>query len=400
MDMDRERLASLWRGYAQGKLRGDDLDQFLQALNDPGMEEAIKEEIGGMLSTAGASGLMDDETQSRIQDRLMAVIGQSEPAPRQQFRIRTTMFAVAALFALVLTGAWYLWIQPSGSGLPLSLSDPGAMVHRVPLTQATDHVMLTLGDGSRIPLDGVADGTVAREGGTSIVKRRDQLMYGAGIVSPVSALYHQIETPRGERYQVTLSDGTRVWLNAASAMRFPVRFSGDVREVELTGQAYFEVAHEAGRPFIVRVGEARVEVFGTHFDVMGYPDDPDIRTTLLEGSVGFSAGGALTMLKPGDQSLAGRGKTSVRIRKGLDVQEVIGWKDGRLHFEGEDIGQVCRDLSRAFDVRLEYDERIRESFYASFPEGGRLDVVLRALEMTGKIKFEKSGEAWRAVPQL
>ena len=104
------------------------------------------------------------------------------------------------------------------------------------------------------------------------------------------------------------------------------------------------------------------------------------------------------MLRPGDQSKAQRSGQNVRVRKDLNVQDVIGWREGRLHFEGEDIGQVCRALSRAFDVRLEYDERIRESFYASFPGEGRLEVVLKALEMTGKVRFEKNGDAWRAVP--
>ena len=110
---------------------------------------------------------------------------------------------------------------------------------------------------------------MAREGGASVVKRRDLLVYGAAVISPLTPLFHTIQTPRGGRYQVNLSDGTRVWLNAASGIRFPVSFSGDIREVQLTGQAYFAVAHETARPFIVKIGDARAEVFGTHFDVMG-----------------------------------------------------------------------------------------------------------------------------------
>jgi len=398
MEMDRERLASLWRDHAQGKLRGEELDLLIQSLNDPAMDAGIREEIGLMLSNVSDDVRVDEGVEDRIHERLMEAISVNSVQQRRRVWNMTSLLAMAALLVLVLTASWYVWMQGTPNEAGTDMAGRMPVVRQVPLAMAADHVILTLGNGTRIPLDGVDDGTLAREGGASVVKRRNLLLYGTAQIPVVSALYHKIETPRGGRYQVNLSDGTRVWLNAASGLRFPVRFSGDVREVELAGQAYFEVAHDASRPFIVKVGEARVEVFGTHFDVMSYQDDPMIRTTLLEGSVGFRSNGSITMLKPGDQSMADHGRSSVRIRKGLDVQEVIGWREGRLHFEGEDIGQVCRALSRAFDVRLEYDDRIRESFYASFPEEGRIDVVLKALEMTGKVKFEKSGDAWRAIP--
>jgi ferric-dicitrate binding protein FerR (iron transport regulator) len=398
MEMDRERLASLWRNYAQGKLREEELDLLLQSLHDPVMDEAIREEIGKMLSNASDAVRVDEGVDERIHSRLMEEISLKQRQQRRRQWDKKTLLMAAALLLLVLTASWYGWMQHTATVAGSDLAGRSHMVRQVPLAQAADEVILTLGNGSRIPLGGVDDGTLAREGGASVVKRRDLLLYGAAQIPVVSPLYHKIETPRGGRYQVKLSDGTRVWLNAASGIRFPVRFSDDVREVELTGQAYFEVAHEKSRPFIVKVGDASVEVFGTHFDVMGYQDDSEIRTTLLEGSVGFRSRKNLTILKPGQQSKALHGSSAVRIREGLDVQEVIGWRTGRLHFEGEDIGQVCRALSRAFDVRLEYDERIRESFYASFPDEGRIDVVLKALEMTGKVKFEKSGDAWRVIP--
>jgi ferric-dicitrate binding protein FerR (iron transport regulator) len=398
MDMDRERLTSLWRGYAQGTLRGEELEQFLQTLDDPALKDSIRAEIGELLSTASNAAPVDDIVEARIHERLTQALSKVTAEPQRRFLNQTYLLYAAALVLLVLTASWYVWMLGFANPAESEMMNQGQLVRKVPLAQASEYVTLTLGNGSRIPLDGVKDGTVAREGGTSVVKRRDGLIYGSGQTPTSAGLYHSIETPRGGRYQVNLSDGTRVWLNAASGIRFPVRFSGDTREVELTGQAYFEVVHDAGRPFIVKVGDARVEVYGTHFDVMNYQDDPEIRTTLLEGSVGFRSPGGLTMLRPGDQSKSGRGQTTVKIRTGLDVQEIIGWREGRLHFGGEDIGQVCRALSRAFDVRLEFDERIRESFYASFPEHGRLDVVLKALEMTGKVKFEKSGDGWRAVP--
>lgn len=396
--MDRERLVSLWRDYVRGSLRGEELDRFREALEDPATGEAIREEIGRMLSDASENPFVDGDVESRISGRLMATMTMSGSEPHRRMLPRHSLLSVAALLLLVLTASWYVWMQrQTPEEKPLDGVRTQTM-RQVPLAPAADHVVLTLGNGSRIPLDGMEDGTVAREGGASVVKRRDLLVYGTAVISPLTPLFHTIQTPRGGRYQVNLSDGTRVWLNAASGIRFPVSFSGDIREVELTGQAYFEVAHETARPFIVKIGDARVEVFGTHFDVMGYGDDPEIRTTLLEGSVGYRSGSALTMLRPGDQSKAQRSGQNVRLRKDLDVHEVIGWREGRLHFEGEDIGQVCRALSRAFDVRLEYDERIRESFYASFPGDGRLEVVLKALEMTGKVRFEKNGDAWRAVP--
>jgi transmembrane sensor len=399
MEIDREHILSLFRRHAAGTLEREDLDRLLALLNDPMLADDFREEILLMLKHSGAEACeVKEGVASRIYSRLRGDIDESEHPVRGMisgyYRFRTAAAVVAMVLSTVIA---IRFLFPAKHTLPIS-ETRAAHVLSVPLTQASDQVMLTLGDGSRVALDRAAEGTIASEGGAAIIKRKDRIDYGKTGVLAVSQVFNTIETPRAGRYQVILSDGTRVWLNAASVIRFPVRFTGSTREVELTGQAYFEVSHQSEHPFIVRTGDAQVEVYGTHFDVMGYSDDSEIRTTLLEGSVGFRKNGSLTMLRPGQQSLAIRNGGVVQLRKDLDVGQVIGWREGRLHFEGEDIGQVCRALSRAFDVQLAYDDRIRDLFYASFPEAERIDIVLKALEMTGKVRFEKNGNAWRAVP--
>jgi ferric-dicitrate binding protein FerR (iron transport regulator) len=399
MGIDRDHILSLLRRYAEGTLKREELDQLLERLNDPLLAEDFREEILQMLADSPAGdGEVPEGMASRVYSRLRHSIEESEVPVSSRFAGLYKFRAAAAVLAVLLATAISIrYLLPEEHAL--SVEETGAPhVLSVPLAQASDHVTLTLGDGSRIALDRIAEGTIASEGGAAIIKRKDLVDYGNGGVMAVSSIFNTIETPRAGRYQVILSDGTRVWLNAASVIRFPVRFSGTTREVELTGQAYFEVSHQSGRPFIVRTGDAQVEVYGTHFDVMGYDDDPEIRTTLLEGSVGFKKNGSLTMLRPGQQSYAARKGGAVQLRNDQDVGQVIGWREGSLHFEGEDIGQVCRALSRAFDVQLAYDDRIRDLFYASFPQAQRIEIVLKALEMTGKVKFEKNGDAWRAVP--
>lgn len=396
--MDQERWEARWRGYMEGTLQGVELEYSLQQFKDPKHEDRIKGMILREIETASSDMPEKAAIEARLLERLIPL---TSGVPRLFVRRALGRWGRVAAVAAFLAGAvygGYLLVDGSvhrDEDPPIVVQQP---LRRVPLTAATDRVTLTLADGSRILLDAQADGAIASQDGAAIVKYRDAVNYNTTSDLTDVGAYNTVETPRGGRFQVNLSDGSRVWLNAASRIRFPVRFTGDTRTLELTGQAYFEVAHESGRPFFVQVGDARVEVFGTRFDVMGYADEGEIRTTLLEGSVGFRRNNAITMLTPGQQSASAQVARTVRIRNDLDVQDIIGWKEGRLNFQGESIGEVCRALSRAFDVRLEYDERIREQFYASFPENGRLELVLKALEMTGKVRFEKREDTYRAMP--
>jgi ferric-dicitrate binding protein FerR (iron transport regulator) len=258
----------------------------------------------------------------------------------------------------------------------------------------SNKAILTLGNGDRISLTDAADGELARQGDTRISKTKDgQLLYepengaAGGMVKR-----NTISTPRGGQYRIDLPDGTRVWLNAASSLAFPASFAGlDERSVELTGEAYFEVAKDAGKPFKVISNAHTVEVLGTHFNINAYNDEPDIKTTLLEGAVRVNG----SMLRPGQQSVLANGRLSIR---NAETDMETAWKNGEFIFNGQDFKTVMRTISRWYDVDVvyEYDPK-------PFRIGGEVSrsrsitEVLKMLEVTGGVKFKLEGRTIKVI---
>ncbi|HEU4606657.1 MAG TPA: FecR domain-containing protein, partial [Chitinophagaceae bacterium] len=186
--------------------------------------------------------------------------------------------------------------------------------------------MLTLADGSTILLDSAADGILAQQGGISVLKLKGRLSYDKNQRQEAAPLYNKVFTGRGNQYQLELSDGTNVWLNASSSIRFPINFTGGERRVEVSGEAYFEVAKDASRPFRVTVqsalGNSEVEVLGTHFNINAYDDEELVKTTLLEGSIKLSKNEATQLLKPGQQA-AYDAQSALTVNYGVDVDKVV-----------------------------------------------------------------------------
>lgn len=266
----------------------------------------------------------------------------------------------------------------------------------------SDKAILTLADGSTIVLESASNGALTQQGGTKVVKINGKLDYNASDALANQVLYNTISTPRGGQYQVKLPDGSQVWLNAASSLRFPTVFSGKERIVEVTGEAYFEVASlkikggEGKSPFIVKIitpsGESgQVEVVGTHFNINAYLDDSSIKTTLLEGAVNYVFGGDKLMILPGQQSqLTKNGQ--MKVISGVDLENVLAWKNGIFDFQGLDFVGLAKQLSRWYDVEVIYDGKVNDLFYAQIPRNTALSGVLKALELTGKVKFEIKGK--------
>jgi transmembrane sensor len=252
--------------------------------------------------------------------------------------------------------------------------------------------VLTLADGSTIILDDAQNGALAQQGNTKVTKLGGKLAYDPANADSKEVLYNTIATPRGGQYQVELPDGSQVWLNAASSLRFPTAFEGKVRRVEITGEAYFEVAKNKSMPFVVSVNGAEVKVLGTHFNVMAYGEENAVRTTLLEGSVQFVSGNNTSLLQPGQQSQLTK-EGEVKVVNGVDVESIIAWKNGMFHFENADIETVMRQLARWYDVEVDFKgQQIDNLFYAKIPRSSKLSDVLKVLELTGNIKFKIEGK--------
>ncbi|MDP9082083.1 MAG: FecR domain-containing protein [Bacteroidota bacterium] len=309
-------------------------------------------------------------------------------APSNVFQLWIKRVAVAACFIGVISiGILYL-TQKNNSNL--------AANHRKSKTFSNDinaggqKATLTLANGTKILLDDAKNGTLSNQGSTKVIKTTGKLAYNANNSDLIANVFNEVSTPRGGHYQVVLPDGSQVWLNAASSIRFPTAFTGKERKVEITGEAYFEVAKNKTLPFIVKVNSSEVRVFGTHFNVMAYTDEAAVKTTLLEGSVQFSNGSSSCMLKPGEQSELNR-SGQVKVVSGVDVDNVIAWKNNVFEFENADIEVVMRQLSRWYDVDVVYNKKVNDHFFAEIPTTAKLSEVLRALELTGKVNFDIQG---------
>jgi transmembrane sensor len=256
--------------------------------------------------------------------------------------------------------------------------------------------ILTLAGGQRIILDSAANGTLARQGGTDITKTDSgMLAYKSQEEKPTEVLFNTLTTPRGGQYRLVLPDGTRVWLNAASAITYPTAFTGKTRTVSIAGEAYFEVAKDAARPFQLTAGTISVAVLGTAFDVNAYSDEPDAKATLLEGSVRVinavaSPPGEARQLLPGQQAQIQGG--AIRVNKDVDLEAVMAWKNGSFTFSDATIEAVMRQLARWYDVTVVYDTKVSQHFVADIPRNVPVSEVLKLLEMTGQVHFTIEGK--------
>jgi len=268
---------------------------------------------------------------------------------------RTRYFVAASVAGLLATGVWFYTknrpVERSDVSTPALASN-----FKNDVAPGGNKAILTLSDGSHVVLDSAGKGTIANQGATHVVKLDDgKLAYNREEHELTAALaYNTLTTPAAGEFQVTLPDGSKVWLNNASSLRYPVAFTGKTREVELKGEAYFEIAPNAHQPFKVKVGETLVDVLGTSFNISAYADESNIKTTLLSGSVRVSKENTKTVLKPGEQAQMNEA-VSLKVLKDVDVDGVIAWKNGWFHFEHADLRAVMRMLARWYDVDVVYE---------------------------------------------
>ncbi|WP_119080340.1 FecR family protein [Chitinophaga alhagiae] len=293
--------------------------------------------------------------------------------------------AAAAVLLLVAAGGYRLLQQKQPA--PTAVLQPAPVNDREPGRKGA---VLTLADGSEVLLDSLKDGHIATQGATSVLMQQGSLAYNAAGHTAAPVSYNTITTPPARMFQLLLPDGTKVWLNAASTCRFPVAFTGKERMVEVTGEAYFEVAHDAQHPFTVKVNDAHVRVLGTHFNVMAYPDEKEIKTTLVEGAVQFTRASRSVLLKPGQQSAAGSGGPNAP--KTVEVEQVVAWKNGYFNFKGAPLQEIMRQVARWYDVEVTYEGKGgNDLFIAEILRNSRMSDVLKALELTGKVRFRLNG---------
>lgn len=255
-----------------------------------------------------------------------------------------------------------------------------------------NRAVLTLADGTQVILDSANNGAISTQGSVTIVKLSEgELAYQSSNNLQTEVAYNTITTPRGGQYHLILADGTRVWLNAESSLRYPITFVGKGRKVELKGEGYFEVSGYEKMPFYVNVSEMQISVLGTHFNVNAYGDGGIDRTTLLEGRVAVEASGKSILLSPGEQSLFNEKGGQLRKVMNVDTEQVMAWRNGNFSFQNTSLRDVMQQISRWYDVEIEYRGEVApRKFGGIVPRNARLEDVLKVLEESNvHFKVEK-----------
>jgi len=298
--------------------------------------------------------------------------------------------SAAAILAIVFGGFYYSKIQNFSTVVSVAQTQK----KNLDILPGTNKAILTLADGSTVVLDENTSSDISDQDGIKISKEKDgQLVYtivnNKLLNADKNIAYNTISTPKGGQYQVILPDGTKVWLNAASSLKYPEAFVGKQRLVVLTGEAYFEVAKNKSMPFRVQSQNQHVEVLGTHFNINSYLDDNTVKTTLLEGSVQVSNSKFSKILKPGEQAISGIGEqASIKIARDVDTDDETAWKNGLFQFNDSELKVILNQLERWYDIKIDYSDVPAKRYNGMVPRKSKLSEVLKMLEKTGNIKFE------------
>ena len=347
--------------------------------------EAIGDILARQLTDAAASYVPDVARWQPVIDRILGREVGTEIVTRR--RLIYLRYYAAAVVILLLGVATWLILRPKQVPVPAEAAQTSRFRNDVP--PGGNRAILTLAGGKTVVLDSVHQGQLARQAGSVVLKSdSDRLTYRPnGVGGEAGAItYNILATPRGGQYRLTLVDGTRVWLDAASSIRYPTSFTGAERTVEVTGQAYFEVAHDAKHPFHVRVGQLVVEDIGTSFNVNAYAEEGSIRVTLIEGKVGLSTVRSRETLDPGQQAAIGE-NGAIGVTDHADLGEVLAWKNGLFSFNAADMAVIGRQISRWYDVDLVFRDSVPGHFVADIPRDEPVSKLLQLLELTGRVHF-------------
>ena len=329
---------------------------------------------------------MPDEDRHEDVDRVWAIIKKSA-APQKKNNLNYGLAIAASVLIFVAVGSYFF--------IHLKNKTPQNIIAKNDIAPGKNEATLTLGNGKKISLTNTANGVITQQSGIEVIKSKNgQLIYkvlntavsAAGDTSKTT--WNTITTPRGGQWQVILPDNSKVWLNSASSLKYPERFAGNTRNVELKGEAYFEVLHNKKMPFHVKCDRQEVEVLGTHFNITAYPDDPNIKTTLLEGAVRVSQPdkNITKLLKPGQEAvLSDIGITVTDV----DAEDAIAWKDGVFLFNDDRLEEIMKKISRWYNVDVEFKDELlkKETFSGTVSRFAQVSQVLRKLEALGGVSF-------------
>jgi len=359
--MDQAEIRSFLKRYAKGDYNEAEHSQFIDWLRSAPIKEI--EKIAEEYRIIAEPKPLPEHLQARIIDQIETALNRREfldtsarhPKKRIMVLGRKQKLTAAAAIALLIAGSITYWLtgKTSFENNRVKTVIAGVQdVHAPQVSKAT----ITLGNGQVISLDSVENGVLTKQGDVDIIKTAEgDVSYksATGMTAPDSITYNTLYNPRGSRVvSLTLADGTRVWLNSESSLRYPVSFTGKDRKVRITGEAYFEVAKNSSKQFVVDADGVLTEVLGTHFNVKAYKDDGHTAVTLLQGVVRVAFSGGSVIIKPGQQAVA---TSSVHMIKNPDLESVMAWKNGEFVMKSADIHSIMRQVARWYDVDVVYE---------------------------------------------
>ena len=349
----------------------------------------LSNEEGWNREIAALQAKDDRATWSRIKERIEAM--QEKPAAR--IIPWKKYVAIAAIFAGAVFGTYFLVTHKSGVIKEGTESQAGRFKNDV--AAASPQATLTLPNGTVIRLDTAQTGNLAAS--KTIWKTDSNSLVFQQTAKPGDEKLNTLTTPTGTRYQITLADGSRVWLNAGSSLQFPSSFAGNQRRVILSGEGYFEITKNKTKPFLVEAGSGLVRVLGTHFNVRSYAAEPTEKTTLLEGLISLRAGFYSTVLRPGEQaSLQPGGKISV---DSVNTDQVVAWRQNLFWFQSESFEDIMAEISRWYPIHVTYQRQLTERFTGILPRSRSLIEVLKTLELAGYVNFRIQGNEVQVIPR-
>ncbi len=400
--MYQSRLEYLIERFIMHQCDDAEMAELMEILSKKENESLVKQVMDKYMELIGDKTQLPKNTASIMLYKIFNEGNGDSIVPRgKKINYRRWLSVAAAVILLITVGAIFILPKSGHKESQVIVADKTKSV----IKPGGNKALLTLADGSVVELDGMADGTFQQQG-VNIVKKEDGvLQYDAGSYGTKSTginAFNTLSTPRGGQYQVTLPDGSKVWLNAESSLKFPVVFNKVERDVELSGEAYFEVKQiwvkdkSGKRPFRVLVNladgkQVRVNVLGTHFNINAYHNEKEMRATLVEGAVKVENGINNVSLKPGQQAKL-QPDGAMRINRHADIEEVIAWKNGLFYFDNVDIRTIMRQIGRWYDVDIIYEHEIApRHFVGKIRRSAELSEVLEILRLSD-IDFKVEGK--------
>jgi transmembrane sensor len=396
MKISKNRISHLLKVYSEGRATKAEEQNLFEWVASRGKEVPIKKHIDELVSSYNPDQVLPTVDWEHLYKNIIETKNSRNSQPAILRKITWRRWAAAAAAAITL-GTGFYFVNNIHKGQKDLLATGLPKKNDIAAPNSVNAVLI-LSDGQKIILDSTGNGVLAKQGSVNVVKLADGKIAYRGASNEIQ--YNTLSNPRGSKViNLALADGSRVWLNTASSLRFPTAFSGSERKVEITGEAYLEVAHNPDMPFVVSKGNTNIKVLGTRFNVNAYDDESTLDVTLLEGSVSVAAktDQRPSIIKAGEQAAVNK-NGNIQVNYSVDLDDVMAWKNEIFSFKGDDIQSVMKEVSRWYDVNVIFDKAGDEKFYADVSRNTSVSTLLAMLEATKAVHFKIEGRTINVMP--